>query len=142
MDNTSFAHQRAILRDLLLILAGGAGVLLLTSLDGIGFSTLPYGGPKVFFAWFGPWLTLLTGSLAILIWMTLNRSWRDVSFDEKSALLFGYAGVVWACLTAFVLEVSDFLNLAHFVTAALGVALLLGYVEYRRRRSKPQELFP
>lgn len=142
MDEGSSAGQRKNLRDLQLIFTGGAAVLMLTSLDGIGFSTLPYGGPRVYFAWVGPWLALLIGSLAVLIWLTLGKRWRAVSIEEKSALLFGYAGIVWACLAAFVLEVSDFLNLAHFAAAGLGAALLLGYVEYRRGRSKPQELFP
>jgi hypothetical protein len=142
MDRLSFEKHRKTMRDLLLIFWGAAAVLLLSSLDGVGFSQLPHGGAMTYFAWFGPWFALLTGSLAVLLILTTDKRWREDYFDDRTRLVFGYMGIVWLCLTAFVFEVSSFLNYAHLVAAVFGAALLAVYLGYRNRRNKPQEMFP
>jgi hypothetical protein len=139
--------QLAKWQRLLLVYAGAAGILLVTTLAELSLYLESYrrmGRVMNVNPWFGICFVLLLACLTPGILLLVGRAWRTLPLARRLPPAFGFLGCAWAALAAFDLRL---LPLAlplftHFFIFGLGIILAASYLIFTHRQGKSEELFP
>ena len=91
--------------------------------------------------WIGLWAVLEIFGLSIGLILLVSRYWRQLALKERINPIFGFFLGSWIGMVAFLFHIPTKTSVS-FLTAGLGIAMLVAFLVVRRGFGKPEEIFP
>ena len=133
-------------KTILLILCGGAGMLLVTSI--VDYPILKaarnqWSGEILLTGWFGVWLILVILPAAQGLYLLVSKNYREAPVKTRLGIGFGYLTCAWVAMVAFLVRtVMLSLPFMFFFIVALAGVILAGLYFLLSRSLPAEEIFP
>jgi len=119
-----------------LLVALGASVTLLAT-------TLAESSQDGFWGWYFVWVIIWLAVAPPGFYLLMSKKWRKVSLSSRLNAAFGYLGCAWLVLLSA--GIRRFLNSdpgCNTLIVITGIVLGGAYWYLRKKKDKPEELFP
>ena len=124
----------------LLVALGASGTLLVTTLA----ESLRYAYfADAFWGWYIVWVVIWLAIAPPGFYLLMSKKWRKVSLSSRLNAAFGYLGCAWLVLLSA--GIRRFLNSdpgCNTLIVITGIVLGGAYWYLRKKKDKPEELFP
>ena len=91
--------------------------------------------------WIALWAILELFGISIGLILLVSRFWRQLALKERINPIFGFFLGSWIGMLAFLYHIPTKTSFS-FLTAGLGIVLLVVFLLVRRGFHKPEEIFP
>jgi uncharacterized protein YacL len=146
MGEEQIHNQFIKLKNVLLVVAGAVGILLVTTIADypiLKAARAAWSGEVLITGWFGLWLILVIIPASLGFYILLGRTYRQVSFKTRINIGFGYLVSAWFATLAIQIRtlMLELPFLFHFIVIFSGLILTILYFALSRN-APAEEIFP
>jgi hypothetical protein len=95
--------------------------------------------------WFGVWLVIQMMNTPPGLLLLMSKVWRSYPLSYRMNLAFGYLGLSWCTLLAFVIAITKYMDTTFEFAFMMVLACVLALIYLFLRKTKaedPEEMFP